>query len=91
MNKSELVNAVAEKTGLSRKDCDKALTAVLDTIAETLETGEKVQIVGFGAFDVKYRKAHIGRNPKTKEAMEIPASRVPQFKAGKALKDAIAE
>jgi len=91
MNKSELVNAVAEKTGLSRKDCDRALTAVLDTIAETLETGEKVQIVGFGAFDVKYRKAHIGRNPKTKEEMEIPASRVPQFKAGKALKDAIAE
>ena len=89
MNKAELITAVAEKTGLSKKDSEKAVNAALDTITETLETGEKVQLVGFGVFDVKTRGVRIGRNPKTKEEIEIPASRVPQFKAGKLLKDAV--
>ena len=89
MNKAELVTAVAEKSGLSKKDSDKAVSATLDAITETLETGEKVQLVGFGVFEVKNRGVRVGRNPRTKEEIEIPASRVPQFKAGKALKEAI--
>ena len=89
MNKAELITAVADKTGLSKKDSEKAVNAALDTIAETLEIGEKVQLVGFGVFDVKQRGARVGRNPKTKEEIEIPASRVPSFKAGKALKDSV--
>lgn len=91
MNKAELITAVAEKTGLSKKDSEKAVNATLEAITATLETGEKVQLVGFGVFDVKNRAARIGRNPKTKEEIEIPASRVPQFKAGKALKDSVAK
>ena len=91
MNKAELITAVSEKTGLSKKDSEKAVSAMLDTITTTLEAGEKVQLVGFGVFDVKERGARIGRNPKTKEEIEIPASRVPLFKAGKALKDIIAK
>lgn len=91
MNRTELISAVAEKTGLSKKDCEKAVSATLETITETLEIGEKVQLVGFGVFDVKHRGVRMGRNPKTKEEIEIPASRVPQFKAGKALKEAIAK
>ena len=91
MNKAELINAVAEKTGLSKKDSEKAVNAALDTITVSLEKGEKVQLVGFGAFDIKERASRIGRNPKTKEEIEIPASRVPVFKAGKALKDAISK
>jgi len=91
MNKAELIAAVAEKAGLSKKDSEKAVNATLETITDTLETGEKVQLVGFGVFDVKERGVRIGRNPKTKEEIEIPASRVPQFKAGKALKDAVAK
>ncbi|MBE6968360.1 MAG: HU family DNA-binding protein [Ruminococcaceae bacterium] len=91
MNKAELIATVAEKTGLSKKDSEKAVSAMLDTITTTLEAGEKVQLVGFGVFDVKERGARIGRNPKTKEEIEIPASRVPLFKAGKALKDIIAK
>ena len=91
MNKAELITAVSEKTGLSKKDSEKAVNAALDTIAETLEIGEKVQLVGFGVFDVKERGVRIGRNPKTKEEIEIPASRVPQFKAGKLLKEAVAK
>ena len=91
MNKAELITAVAEKTGLSKKDSEKAVNAALDTITETLEIGEKVQLVGFGVFDVKQRGVRMGRNPKTKEAIEIPASVVPTFKAGKALKDAVAK
>ena len=90
MNKAELITAVSEKTGLSKKDSEKAVNAALDTITETLEIGEKVQLVGFGVFDVKERGVRIGRNPKTKEEIEIPASRVPQFKAGKLLKEAVA-
>ena len=91
MNKAELITAVAEQTGLSKKDSEKAVNATLEAITATLETGEKVQLVGFGVFDVKTRAARIGRNPKTKEEIEIPATRVPTFKAGKALKDAVSK
>ena len=91
MNKAELIAAVAEVAGLSKKDSEKAVNATFDTITAALEAGEKVSLVGFGAFDVKERAARMGRNPRTKEEVEIPASRVPQFKAGKALKDAVAK
>ena len=80
---------VHEKTGLSKKDSELAVNASLETITETLIQGEKVQLVGFGAFDVKERGVRMGRNPKTKKEIEIPASRGPQFKAGKALKEAV--
>ena len=89
MNKAELVSAVAEKTGMSKKDSEKAVNAAFDTITEALAAGYKVQLVGFGAFEVKERGARIGRNPKTKEEIEIPASRVASFKVGKALKEAV--
>ena len=89
MNKAELIAAVAEKTGLSKKDSEKVVNATFDTITSTLESGEKVQLVGFGVFDVKSRGVRIGRNPKTKEEIEIPASRVASFKVGKALKEAV--
>ena len=89
MNKAELVTAVAEKTGMSKKDSEKAVNAAFDTITEALAAGDKVQLVGFGAFEVKERGARIGRNPKTKEEIEIPASRVASFKVGKALKEAV--
>ncbi len=91
MNKAELINAVAEKAGLSKKDSEAAISATVDVIAASLEKGDKVQLVGFGAFEVKHRAAHMGRNPKTKESINIPASNVPVFKAGKALKDAVAK
>lgn len=91
MNKAELIAAVAEKTGLSKKDSEKAVNAAVDSIVDTLVAGEKVSIVGFGAFDVKERGVRVGRNPKTREEIEIPATKVPFFKAGKALKDAIAK
>ena len=91
MNKAELVSAVAEKTGMSKKDSEKAVNAAFDTITEALAAGDKVQLVGFGAFEVKERGARIGRNPKTKESITIAASKVPTFKAGKAFKDAVAE
>ena len=89
MNKAELVSAVAEKTGMSKKDSEKAVNAAFDTLTEALAAGDKVQLVGFGAFEVKERGARIGRNPKTKEEIEIPASRVASFKVGKALKEAV--
>ena len=89
MNKAELIAAVAEQTGLSKKDSERAVNATFEAIKTTVEAGEKVQLVGFGAFDVKTRDARIGRNPKTKEEIKILASRVPVFKAGKAFKDAI--
>lgn len=89
MNKAELVSAVAEKTGMSKKDSEKAVNAAFDTITEALAAGDKVQLVGFGAFEVKERGARIGRNPKTKEEIDIPASRVASFKVGKALKEAV--
>jgi DNA-binding protein HU-beta len=91
MNKTELVAAVAEKAGLSKKDSEKAVNAAFESITEALVGGDKVQLVGFGAFETKERSARVGRNPKTKEEIQIPASRVPAFKAGKALKDAIAK
>ena len=89
MNKAELIAEVAVKTGLSKKDSEKAVNAALDTVTASLQSGEKVSLVGFGVFDVKEREARMGRNPKTKEEIEIPASCVPQFKAGKALKEAV--
>ena len=91
MNKAELIAAVAESAGLSKKDSEKAVNATFTAITEALEAGEKVSLVGFGAFDVKERAARMGRNPRTKEEVEIPASRVPVFKAGKALKDTVAK
>ena len=91
MNKTELIAAVAEKADLSKKDAEAVITAAVDTITAALKEGEKVQLVGFGSFEVKKRAARIGRNPKTKESIEIPASVVPVFKAGKALKDAVAK
>ena len=91
MNKAELIAAVAEKTGLSKKDTEKAVNAAFDTIVDTLVSGEKVQMVGFGVFDIKVRGERVGRNPKTREEIKIPASKVPVFKAGKAMKDAIAK
>jgi DNA-binding protein HU-beta len=91
MNKADLISKIAMNSGLSKKDSEKALAAAIDAIVESLKAGEKVQLVGFGIFDVKERAARTGRNPKTKEAIKIPSSRTPQFKAGKALKDAVAK
>ena len=89
MNKTELINAVAEKAGLSKKAAEAAVNATLSAITEGLKTEEKVQLVGFGTFEAKKRGARVGRNPATKEAIEIPASTAPVFKAGKAFKDAV--
>ena len=91
MNKTELINAVADQAELSKKDAEAAVTAVIDAITESLVAGEKVQLVGFGAFEVKFRAERVGRNPQTKESITIPASKTPVFKAGKALKDAVAQ
>ena len=91
MNKTELIAAVAEKAGLSKKDAEKALNATVDTIADALAAGDKVQLVGFGGFETKKREARMGRNPRTKETIQIPASCVPVFKAGKALKDKVSK
>ena len=91
MNKAELINAVAAAADVSKKDAEAVITAAVETITAALKEGEKVQLVGFGSFEVKKRAARTGRNPKTKEAIEIPASSVPVFKAGKALNDAVAK
>ena len=91
MNKAELINAAAEKTGLSKKDTEAAVSAAIEVITEALAQNEKVQLIGFGSFEVKNRPARVGRNPKTKEAIEIAASKTPVFKAGKALKDKVAK
>ena len=91
MNKTELVAAVAEKTGLTKKDAERVISTTIETITETLVKGEKVQISGFGNFEVKAREARVGRNPRTKETIQIPATRLPAFKASKALKDSISE
>lgn len=91
MNKTELIAQVAEKTGLSKKDTESIINAAVDTIAGTMAQGDKVQLSGFGIFEVKDRQARVGRNPKTKEAIEIPASRQPVFKPSKALKDIVAK
>ena len=91
MNKTELIAEVAKKCGMSKKDAEKAVSATFDTITEVLCAGDKVQLVGFGGFETKKREARMGRNPKTKEAIEIPATRVPAFKASTALKDHVAK
>lgn len=89
MNKADLVSRVADRTDLSKKDVMKAVDAVFDTITEALQNGEKVQLVGFGNFEIRERSARKGRNPQTGEEIDIPASRVPAFKPGKALKEGI--
>ena len=90
MNKGELVNALAEKTQLSKKASESALTALVDIVSDTLAKGEKVQLVGFGNFEVKSRAARTARNPRTGETVEVAASKVPAFKPGKGMKDAVA-
>ena len=89
MNKTELVAAMAEQAGLSKKDAEKALKAFTDVVSEELKNGGKVQLVGFGTFEVSQRAARDGRNPQTGEVMPIAASKAPKFKAGKALKDIV--
>jgi len=91
MNKTELIAAVAEKTGMSKKDSEKAVNAAFESITASLVAGDKVQLVGFGAFEVKERAERVCRNPRTKEEVKVPATRVASFKAGKALKDAVAK
>jgi len=91
MNKTELIAAVAAKAELSKKDAEKAINATLEAITETLEQDDKIQLIGFGSFEVKNRAARMGRNPKTKEEIEIPASKYPVFKAGKALKEKVSK
>ena len=91
MNKAELIAAVAAAAEISKKDAEIAVAATLDSITAALKNGDKVQLVGFGSFEVKKRAARMGRNPRSKEAIEIPASTTPVFKAGKALKDAVAK
>lgn len=89
MNKATLIAQIAEKSGLERKQAEKALDAFIDTVTSALKEGDKVQLVGFGSFEVKERAAHSGRNPATGETIEIQASKSPVFKAGKTLKDAL--
>ncbi|MFO7806844.1 MAG: HU family DNA-binding protein [Candidatus Moraniibacteriota bacterium] len=89
MNKKEVVDAVASKTGLSKKDAEASLEAVLDTVTETLQKGDQITFTGFGSFSTSKRAAREGVNPLTKEKIQIPATTVPKFKAGKALKDAV--
>ena len=91
MSKADLINVVAAKTEIKKKDVELAVNAALDAIVEALKSGDKVQLVGFGAFEVKARAERIGRNPRTKESIDIPATRQPVFKASKALKDTVAE
>lgn len=89
MNKNELVAKMAEKAGLKKTEAEKALKAFTETVAEELKNGEKIQLVGFGTFEVSERAARVGRNPQTKQEITIPASKAPKFKAGKALKDSL--
>ena len=91
MNKTELIAIAAENAGLTKKDTERLLNAAIDAITLALVRGEKVQLSGFGTFETKTREARVGRNPHTKEAIEIPATRVPSFKASKALKDTVAK
>ena len=91
MNKTELVAAVAAKTEMSKKNAEKAVAAVLETVAETLAAGEKVQLVGFGTFEAREREARTAKNPRTGETVDVAASRVPAFKAGQALKNKVAK
>ena len=89
MNKTELVDAIAKKTDLSKKDSEKALKAFIDTVTDELKKGEKIQLVGFGTFEVAKRNARTGKNPQTGKAIKIPACKAPKFKAGKALKETV--
>ncbi len=91
MNKTELIAAVSAKTGMTKKDAERAVAATFETITESLTKADKVQVSGFGIFEVKTREARIGRNPRTKEEIKIPATRLPAFKASKTLKDAVAK
>ena len=91
MTKVELINAVAQSAEITKKDAEKAVNATIEAITEALACGEKVSLVGFGTFETRERPARTGRNPRTKETIEIPASIAPAFKAGKALKDAVAK
>ena len=91
MNKTELIASVAEKSGITKKDAERVINAALDTVTAELVKGGRVQLSGFGIFEVKAREARVGRNPRTKETIEIPATRTPAFKASKALKDAVAK
>ena len=91
MNKTELIAIAAENAGLTKKDTERVINAAIDAITASLVKGDKVQISGFGTFETKSREARVGRNPKTLETIEIPATRVPQFKASKALKDHVAK
>ena len=91
MNKAELIHAAAEKAGVSKKDAEAVVNAALTVIVDAMKDSEKVQLTGFGSFEVKSRSERIGRNPKTKESITIPASKVPVFKVGKAFKDAVSK
>ena len=91
MNKTELIAAVAEKTGMTKKDAERVINATFESITASLAKGDKVAVSGFGNFEVKNREARVGRNPRTKETIQIPATRLPAFKAAKALKDAVAK
>ena len=91
MNKTELISAAAESTGLTKKDTERVINAAIDAVTAALVKGDKVQISGFGSFETKARAARIGRNPRTKEEIKIPASKLPVFKAGKALKDTVSK
>lgn len=91
MNKTELIAVVSQAAGLTKKDTERVINAAIDAITASLMEGEKVQLSGFGTFEVKDREARIGRNPHTKEAIDIPATRVPSFKASQALKDTVAK
>lgn len=91
MNKTELIAAAAEKAGVSKKDAERVVNAAIDAITASLAEGSKVQVSGFGIFEVRNREARVGRNPHTKQTIEIPATRVPAFKASKALKDAVSK
>ena len=91
MNKTELAAAIAEKVEIPKKDAEAVLNAMMEAVGEALKKGDKIQLIGFGSFEVKERAARVGRNPKTREEIKIPASKYPVFKAGKALKDQVAE
>ena len=91
MNKTDLIAAAAEKSGIAKKDAERVINALLDTVTTCLVNGEKVQLSGFGIFEVKAREARVGRNPRTKEAIQIPATHTPAFKPSKALKDLVSE
>ena len=91
MNKTELIAVVAEKSGITKKDAERVVSATFETITAELKKNQKVQISGFGIFEVRNREARVGRNPRTKEAVQIPASKQPAFKASKVLKDIVSE